>query len=102
MQNLLQQVGEAFDNALDAHEPDVKPEEIGRVISVSEGVVWVEGIRSVKSEELLLVGPKEIPGMALEILPAKVGVVLLGSGEGLRSGAEVTRANRVLDVPVGM
>ncbi len=80
--------------------PQLRPEEIGRVRFTGQGIARVEGLGNVKAEELVVLGGS-VAGMALDILPETVGVVLLAPGEGLRAGDRVQRSGRVLDVPVG-
>jgi F-type H+/Na+-transporting ATPase subunit alpha len=101
LERMLDREGEALEEVLSAMQPEIGPEEVGRLRSLSEDVAWAEGLRRAQYEELLLVGPERIPGLVLELLKDRIGIVLLGSAEGLQAGAEVTRANRVLDVPVG-
>ena len=86
--------------ALDAHEPALRAEEVGTLAYVGSGIARVEGLGSVRSEELLRF-PGDLYGMAFNIDPDEVGVVLLDEDEGLRAGTEVRRTGRVLDVPVG-
>jgi F-type H+/Na+-transporting ATPase subunit alpha len=101
LESILDQEGEAFGRALEGMAPQVVHEEVGRLRSLSEDVAWAEGLANVRFEELLLLGPERVPGLVMEILQERIGIVLLGSGEGLHAGTEVVRAGRVLDVPVG-
>lgn len=96
----LEEVVRAVEKGVESFTPSLKTEEVGRVSSVGQGIVWAGGLSRVKSEELVLIGP-DIPGMVLDILPDRVGIVLFGRSEEIRAGDEVTRSGRVLDVPVG-
>jgi F-type H+/Na+-transporting ATPase subunit alpha len=98
---ILEREGQALEQTLSGIAPGLVPEEVGRLRSLSEDVAWADGLGRAQYEELLLLGPERIPGLVLDVLRDGIGIVLLGSGEGLHSGAEVVRANRVLDVPVG-
>ena len=100
LEETVEQAVDGVGRGLDSHDPQMEPEEIGRIISVAQGVVQAKGMRSVGAEELLMLGP-DVPGMALDIMPDSVGIALLGSSEGLSAGDEVVRTGRVLDVPVG-
>jgi len=80
--------------------PRLRAEEIGRVRFTGQGIVRAEGLGAVKAEELVLLGAG-VAGMALDILPETVGIVLLAAGKGLGAGDRVQRTGRVLDVPVG-
>jgi len=97
---VLDEVVRAVEKGVESFTPSLKTEEVGRVSSVGQGIVWAEGLSRVKSEELVIIGP-DIPGMVLDILPDRVGIILFGRSEDIRAGDEVTRSGRVLDVPVG-
>jgi len=77
----------------------LQEEEIGRIQSLSQGIVWAEGLGRVKSEELVILG-KNTMGLVLDILPDRIGIVLLGTGDQLKAGDEVVRTGRILEVPV--
>jgi F-type H+-transporting ATPase subunit alpha len=99
LSKLLNEVTQAVEKGVSDFKPSLQIEEVGRVKSVGQGIVWAEGLGSVKSEELVIVGP-DISGMVLDILPDRVGIVLFGRSDRIRAGDEVTRSGRVLDVPV--
>jgi F-type H+-transporting ATPase subunit alpha len=75
-------------------------EECGDVTYVGHGVARVRGLPGVRSEELVSF-PNDLLGMAFNLDPEEVGVILLDEGPGLIAGAEARRTYRVLDVPVG-
>jgi F-type H+-transporting ATPase subunit alpha len=100
LDTLLDEVTQAVEKGVEDFTPSFEAEEVGRVKSVGQGIVWAEGLGRVKSEELVIVGP-DISGMVLDILPDRVGIVLFGRSDKIRAGDEVTRSGRVLDVPVG-
>ena len=83
---------------------EIKPElsvtEVGTVQSVGEGIAIVNGLYNVKADELIRF-PGGIFGMAYNLDPEKVGVILLDKGKYIESGDEVFRSGTVLDVPVG-
>ena len=99
LNRVLEEVTRAVQKGVEDFDPSLEAEEVGRVKSVGQGIVWAEGLGSVKSEELVTVGP-DIPGMALDILPDRVGIVLFDRSDRISAGDEVTRSGRVLDVPV--
>ncbi len=107
MDNRQGQLHEVLDEAfgllgrvVDAHRLELVPEEVGRVVFVGHGTVRVEGLPGVRSQELVRF-PGDRLGIAFNLDPQEVGVILLDKGEGLYAGAEVRRTQRVLDVPVG-
>lgn len=76
------------------------PREVGKVISVSAGVVKVSGLPNVGYEEILKF-PDELFGIAFNIDEQEIGVVILGDVSNLKTGDEVERTGRVMDIPVG-
>ena len=75
-------------------------EEVGRVTFVGHGTARVEGLPGVRSQELVRF-PGDQLGLAFNLDPHEVGVILLDKGQGLSAGCEVRRTQAVLDVPVG-
>ena len=75
-------------------------EEFGEVTYIGQGVARVQGLPHVKSEELVRF-EGGLLGMAFNLDPDEIGVVLLDDCTGIESGSQVRRTNRVLDVPVG-
>ena len=100
LNSILKAIDGAVEQALDEMTPSTVPEEIGRVRMLGPGIAWAEGLPGVKAEELLYLG-SQVAGMALDLLPDRVGIILLGATRALRAGEEVTRTGGVLDIPVG-
>jgi len=90
----------ALRNALGDDSPQLRLREVGSVSQVSSGIARVRGLPGVGAEELLEF-QGGLPGMALDLEPAEIGAVLLGSGAGLHAGSSVRRTGRHVDVPVG-
>ncbi|MXS85494.1 alternate F1F0 ATPase, F1 subunit alpha [Nitrosomonas sp. HPC101] len=74
--------------------------EAGRVASVGPGVARVRGLPGVQSEELVSLHGRLL-GLAYNLDPDEVGVVLLGASNELAAGSFAHRTGRILDVPVG-
>lgn len=74
--------------------------EVGRVKSVSEGIARVTGLPKVGSEELIRF-ENDLMGLAFNLDPDEIGVILLDPGRDLNAGDRARRTGRVLDVPVG-
>ena len=74
--------------------------EIGRVLSVGDGIARVYGLDKVRYNEMVEF-PNGIKGMALNLEEDNVGVVLFGSDEGIKEGDIVKRTDRIVSVPVG-
>jgi len=96
-------LGVAFDALAASRERDVSGllvQEVGTVTYVGEGIARVKGLPNVQAEELLAFEGGQ-RGMAFNLDPNEVGVVLLDEGQRLDAGDEVHRTGRILDVPVG-
>lgn len=74
--------------------------EIGMVKTVGQGVARVGGLPNVKSEELVRF-ENGVLGLAFNLDPDEVGVIILDDDTGIRSNSTVRRTGRVFDVPVG-
>jgi F-type H+-transporting ATPase subunit alpha len=89
-----------LNTGINAYTPNLKTTEIGRVESISTGIARVSGLNHVGFEELVKF-PGNIYGIAFDLMPDDIGVVLLGDYWHIQAGTEVERTGRVMDVPVG-
>ncbi|MBN1218325.1 MAG: alternate F1F0 ATPase, F1 subunit alpha [Anaerolineae bacterium] len=89
-----------FEEVLENYQAQLALEEIGRVEYVGNDIVRVSGLPEVQADELVRF-PGDILGLAFNLTPSEVGVILLNRGETLQAGDEVYRTGRVFDVPVG-
>jgi F-type H+-transporting ATPase subunit alpha len=80
--------------------PQLTPQEVGTITSVSTGIARVSGLPGVGFDELLMF-PGDVFGIAFNVDPDEIGVVLLGEYWHLNAGDEVRRTGRVMDVAVG-
>ena len=74
--------------------------EVGYVIAVGSGIARVAGLPRVKSQELL-VFLGGVQGIAFNIDPLEIGVILLGAPGHIAAGTKVYRTGRLVDIPVG-
>ena len=74
--------------------------EIGRVLSVGDGIARVHGLDNIQAGEMVEF-PGGIRGMALNLEIDNVGVVIFGSDRDIKEGDTVKRTNAIVDVPVG-
>jgi F-type H+-transporting ATPase subunit alpha len=77
-----------------------KVKQVGRVISIGDGVAHVEGLRDIAADELVAF-PNDLMAIASSIKLDRVGLILLGDASTLSVGAPAKRTQRVVDVPVG-
>ncbi|NRB20252.1 MAG: F0F1 ATP synthase subunit alpha [Rhodobacteraceae bacterium] len=74
--------------------------EIGRVLSVGDGIARVYGLDNVQAGEMVEF-PGGIMGMALNLESDNVGIVIFGSDRDIKEGDIVKRTNSIVDVPIG-
>ncbi|MBO4687244.1 MAG: F0F1 ATP synthase subunit delta, partial [Clostridiales bacterium] len=75
-------------------------EQVGKVMSVSDGVAMVSGLENCVSSELIMFSETSY-GIAMNLESDKVGVVLLGECRDVVEGVMCHRTGRAVSVPVG-
>ena len=73
---------------------------VGTVVSVTDGICRIHGLRDVMQGEMLEF-PKDTFGLALNLERDSVGAVILGDYEHITEGDTVKCTRRILEVPVG-
>jgi len=78
-------------------------QDLGLVISISDGIVGIFGLDNVANGEVIefLVGSKTIVGMVLNLEPSKVSAVVLGDDSEIKPGQLVVRKFDLMGVPTG-
>jgi len=74
--------------------------EVGRVLSVGDGIARVYGLDNVQAGEMVEF-PGGIRGMALNLETDNVGIVIFGSDREIKEGDTVKRTKSIVDVPAG-
>ena len=74
--------------------------EIGKVLSVGDGIARVYGLDEIKAGEMVEFDGG-IAGMALNLEKDNVGVVIFGSDKDIKEGDTVKRTGAIVDVPTG-
>jgi len=100
LSHIILNIFEYLQQAISGRDNRLHMAEVGNVISVGEGIAIVEGLPNVRAEELIYF-PNNVMGMAYNLDPGSVGVILLDESQKVKAGDEVRRSGRVLDVPVG-
>ncbi|XP_063901547.1 uncharacterized protein LOC135121171 [Zophobas morio] len=80
--------------------PSFNVEETGRVISIGDGIARIHGLTNVQAEEMVEFSTG-LKGMALNLEPDSVGVVVFGNDTEIKEGDLVKRTGQIVDVPVG-
>jgi len=81
---------------------DVNIDEIGRVLTVGDGIARVYGLNKVQAGEMVEFQPSGLKGMALNLESDCVGVVIFGNDRVIKEGQIVKRSGAIMDVPIGM
>ena len=81
-------------------EPQLDTFQRGRVLSISDGICWLDGLADIMYGEVVEFDCGE-RGMILDIEPQRIGCVVFGDYEKIESGSRVRRVGRIASVPVG-
>ena len=74
--------------------------QLGRVISVSDGICWMDGLADIMYGEVVEFDCGE-RGMVLDIQRERIGCVIYGRYENIESGSPIRRIGTIASVPVG-
>merc|ERR1712139_409919 len=75
-------------------------QEVGRVLSVGDGIARIYGLKGVKAGEMVEFS-SGVQGMALNLETDNVGVVIFGDDRGIVEGDSVKCTGTIVDVPIG-
>lgn len=85
---------------IESFKADAKMESVGTVIQVGDGIAKVAGLTQAKASEMVQFANGTM-GVALNLEQDSIGVILLGSEDGIKQGDTVKATGRILSVPVG-
>ena len=100
LQNVFDSAFAGLSQVRDTFAPQLTLREVGTITSIATGIAKVAGLPGVGFDELVTF-PGEVLGIAFNVDPDEIGVVLLGEYWYLHVGDEVRRTGRVMDVAVG-
>lgn len=75
-------------------------QETGRVLTIADGIARVTGLKNVQTEEMVEFS-SGVKGMALNLEPDNVGIVVFGNDREIKGGDLVKRTGSIVDVPCG-
>jgi len=96
----VSEVSEVLRMQLEGIDTNVKYNETGVVISVSDGVVRIFGLRNAESNELLAFD-NGMQAIVMNLEEDNVGAILLGTSSEVKEGFTVKRTGRVASIFVG-
>jgi len=96
----ISEVSDILRMQLEGLDTDIKYDETGQVISVSDGVVRIYGLRNAESNELLLFD-NGMQAIVMNLEEDNVGAILLGATSEVKEGFVVKRTGHVASIRVG-
>lgn len=94
------EISSILEQRIQGHTSSAELEETGRVLSIGDGIARVYGLKNIQAEEMVEFS-SGLKGMALNLEPDNVGVVVFGNDKEIREGDVVKRTGAIVDVPVG-
>lgn len=94
-------IAELFSQTVSSFQEKTPIKEVGKVLSVSDGVARVEGLKSIASGERVIFESGQ-HGMALNLNPDVVDIVIFNNAQNIKEGESVSRTGQMNTVPVGM
>src|SRR4051794_15703191 len=92
--SILRKQIEGFDQA-------ARPENVGTVIQVGDGIARIWGLSKAMAGELLHFPKSDVMALALNLEEEQVGAVIMGEYNKIEEGDEVVTTGRIAQVPVG-
>jgi proton translocating ATP synthase F1 alpha subunit len=71
-------------------------------MSIGDGIVKACGLRSVTAGEMVIMGAKNIKGMALNLEHDRVGIVVFGNDRDLKEGDFIVRSFSIMEIGLSM
>jgi len=99
----ISELSQDLRSAIENLESNKKFNEVGIVLRIGDGVVWVYGLRSAGYSEVLEIETDNgvVEAFALNLLEDEIGAVLLGEDADVKAGQTVRLKGTVLEVPIG-
>jgi F-type H+-transporting ATPase subunit alpha len=94
------EVSKILEDRILGQESNVNLQETGKVLSIGDGIARVYGLKNVQAEEIVEFD-SGMKGMALNLEPDNVGVVVFGNDKVIKEGDVVKRTGTIVDVAVG-
>ncbi len=89
-----------FTQKAENFKPQLHKYQLGRVMTVSDGICWMDGLADIMYGEVVEFECGET-GMVLDIQQNRIGCVIFGEFSNIESGSRVRRVGTIASVPVG-
>jgi F-type H+-transporting ATPase subunit alpha len=100
MVDLIKQITEDIQKRIETYQPELELSDVGTVIEAGDGIARVNGLRDVKSQELVLF-TNGVIGIAFNLEKDNVGVIIMGDYSEITEGMVVRSSGRIASIPVG-
>ncbi len=97
----LDSLTESLKSQIDQFAPTIAAVDVGTVTQVGDGIARVTGLVNVQAQELVEFTKTGTLGLAFNLEPEEVGVIILGDFTNIEEGDTVRSTGRVISVPVG-
>jgi F-type H+-transporting ATPase subunit alpha len=97
----LDSIAAALKSQIDSFAPALAAVDVGTVQEVGDGIARVTGLTNVQAQELVEFTKNGTLGLAFNLEPDEVGVIILGDYTAIEEGDTVKSTGRVISVPVG-
>ncbi len=96
----LEDIVQGLENDIHKTTKPIYTYQLGRVLTVSDGICWMDGLADIMYGEVVEFACGE-QGMVLDIQQNRIGCVIYGDYSHIESGSRVRRVGRIASVPVG-
>ncbi len=100
MTDLIKQITGDLQQQIESFRPEIAVSDVGTVIEAGDGIARVHGLANVRAQELVQFA-NGVMGTAFNLEKDSVGVIVMGSYEGIVEGMTVRGTGRIASVPVG-
>ncbi|MGQ9815893.1 MAG: F0F1 ATP synthase subunit alpha, partial [Candidatus Roseilinea sp.] len=97
----LGSIAEALRAQIDQFTPTLEAVDVGTVVEIGDGIARCSGLKNAQASELVEFTKSGKLGMALNLEPDEVGVIVLGDYQDIEEGDTVRSTGRIISVPVG-
>jgi len=85
---------------LDRYQPGLRIREVGRILSVGDGIAWIGGLPSAAMDDVIVLADGS-RAQVFDLSPERIGAVLLEQSDRLTAGATAYLTRAPLRIPAG-
>lgn len=100
MANRIDDISAIIKDRIKNYESKTNYAEVGRIISIGDGIALANGLEKVKNSEIVLIND-DVYGLALNLEEEVVGITVFGNANSISEGDIVKRTGEVISVNVG-